>query len=237
MPSTTEKGNAFRDDVARFLAAAGWELRDTEVRVDHIKVDALAFAVLDAFGDTQAIYIEAKHYNGGLPKSECQSFISEYGPLIRAPGSGQAWLVSRGPISPDARELVNAQPGMRAMDFLGLLRRLFNTDQLIEAAIAEYRRRGVASWFIPPQLEDGSDLEQHVETWLGQDRAPPLAIVGPYGTGKSTFALHLAATLAEKAKADPTRRVPIRVPLAEVYDEQSMDGLFGKLFGVFVSTM
>ena len=230
MPSTIEKGNAFRDHVARVLAAAGWELKGTEVRVGHIKVDTMAFGVLGSFGDTTTVHVETKDYTGNLSKDECHRFIADYEPLVRGPASGEAWLVSKGPITPDAREMVNAHTGMRAMDFVGLQRRLFDMDRLIEGAVAEHRREGVTSYFIPPHIQDGSDLEGHVEAWLDQERAPPLAIIGPYGTGKTTFALHLAAVLAERAKADPTRRVPIRVPLAEVYDEQSMDGLFGKLF-------
>lgn len=229
--STVEKGNTFREHVARVFSAAGWEVEATEYRAGHIKADALCWNVTNSFGSTSRLLVEAKDYNGTLSKDECHKFINNYLPHVGRGTDkyGEAWLVSKGPIAPDAREMVNSNLGLYAMDFVTLQRRLFNVDRLIELAVNEYRREDIDGCFIPPHLVNGNSLRERVINWLEEARAKPLAIIGAYGTGKSTFSLHLAAFLAEQSKHDPCKRVPIRIPLAEVYDEQSMDGLFGKL--------
>lgn len=229
MASTTEKGNAFRNHVARVVAAAGWEVESVEVRAAHIKADALTWTSMNGLGSIDRLLIEAKDYDGVLPKDPCTKFIADYGGLVSKGEYGAAWLVSKGPISPDAKAMVESHRGLQAIDFATLQRRLFNIDQLIEGAISEYRMEGIDDWFIEPHLTNGQPLQARVGVWLQEAGARPLSIIGPYGTGKSTFSLRLAAKLAEEARDDLTKRVPIRVPLAEVYDEQSMDGLFGKL--------
>jgi predicted NACHT family NTPase len=68
-----------------------------------------------------------------------------------------------------------------------------------------------------------------VTRWLAEESASQLAIFGDYGQGKSTFAMHLAHKLLKEAQSDPSRRIPIVIPLGEIFDEQSIEGLLGKL--------
>lgn len=84
-------------------------------------------------------------------------------------------------------------------------------------------------YYIRPETVAGEDLERQVEAWLATDGAPPLFVLGSYGKGKSTFASHLAAAMARKALADPMARAPILLRLGEIADEQSIEGLLGKV--------
>jgi hypothetical protein len=68
-----------------------------------------------------------------------------------------------------------------------------------------------------------------VRNWIDEPDALPLAVVAGYGKGKSTFARHIAAALAREALVDPCRRVPVLVPLGDISDEQSLEGLMGKV--------
>ena len=87
----------------------------------------------------------------------------------------------------------------------------------------------IDEWYIRPETDGGADLEQVVRDWIDEPDAVPLAIVAGYGKGKSTFARHLAAALAREALAEPRRRAPVLVPLGDIIDEQSLEGLLGKV--------
>src|SRR4051794_28229411 len=98
MQSTTQRGDSFRDTVANLLEAAGMRTV-AEVRQDFKKVDIVA--EVDDIDTMVTVLIEAKDYAGALPKSECVTFVVEYGTLAKASPGHRAWLVSKGAVSPD----------------------------------------------------------------------------------------------------------------------------------------
>ncbi len=228
MISTVAKGNAFRDLVDRVLSAAGFRT-DPEARVKHKKVDNRAIWNMDDLQGPVRYLFEAKDYNGTLPKTECAEFVAEYGSLVRSRDAEYAWLISKGPISPDGKALIENEPGLACMTFLEFQRRLLVLDGYLGDLVAERNASQLPDFYIRPETTAGKDLETDVRAWMNEDSAPPLFILGPYGKGKSTFANHLAAELAKEATTDPTLRAPILVRLGEIVDEQSLDGLIGKV--------
>jgi len=84
MISTVEKGNRFRDQVIRVMSAAGYEMEGPEVRASHIRADAATWTKLDAFGDIGRVLIEAKDYEGNLPKPVVESFVANYLSLVQS---------------------------------------------------------------------------------------------------------------------------------------------------------
>ncbi|QCO00048.1 NACHT domain-containing protein (plasmid) [Azospirillum argentinense] len=229
--STTERGNAFRDHICRLLVAAGFDEVTAEVRVDFKKADAVSEWAQDTLDGRLSYLIETKEYAGALPLKECSDFVSQYGSLIEEGRADRAWLISRGPISPDGRAQIEARRrrGLRCFTYAELQRHLLRLDGYLMDLVAMYEKKEVAQFYIRPHTADHADLEAQVREWIDRPSSAPLAIVGSYGQGKSTFALHLAATLAREAIADPTKRVPILVPLGEIVDDQSLDGLIGKV--------
>jgi Restriction endonuclease/NACHT domain len=99
---------------------------------------------------------------------------------------------------------------------------------------------------LPKPLEDGGDyrekgqttaqvyynLSEIVDRWqhLNTTEAVPVAILGSYGLGKSSFARNLASSLANEALKNSEARIPVLVPLGEIANEQGLEGLLGKLF-------
>ena len=227
MSSTIDKGNAFRDLVAAMMEAAGFH-PETEVRVDFKKVDVRALR--EDMDGPLTYLVEAKDHSGTLTMSECREFVADYGTLVRAGEADRAWLVSRGDISPDGRRMVDADRAMRAMTFAEFQRRLVGIDGYLRHMVAVHEDDGIESWYVRPHTVDGRDLEAVVRAWLIEPDALPLAVVAGYGMGKSTFARHLTAALAAEALKDPSRRVPILVPLGDIVDEQALEGLLGKVF-------
>ena len=229
--STVEKGNAFRDHVAGMLAAAGFRV-ETEVRRDFKKVDIVA--VRQNLGEPETYLIETKNYNGNIVKEDANDFIANYGTLIENRAADRAWFISMSDISPDARALINAKRSCKAMTYKEFQRIILGVEPYLHDLVSSYQRDKIAEWYVRPRTEsDGTDLEGTVRQWLAEPTTEPLAIVSGYGKGKSTFARHLTAVLADEALKDPTKRVPILVPLGSIVDEQSLEGLLGKIFTSF----
>lgn len=225
--STTQKGNAFRDLVASMLEAASF-VAETETREEFKKVD-VRWRREDLDGPLKYV-VEAKDHEGTLGLPECREFVVDYGTLIDKDDADRAWLVSKGPISPDGRALVDGKRGCKAMTFAEFQRRLLGLDSYLHDLISSYDVEKIAGWYVPLKTEDGVDLEKVVRDWIDEADALPLAIVAGYGKGKSTFARHIAVVLAREALKEPSRRVPVLVPLGDIVDEQSLEGLLGKVF-------
>ncbi|MFI5916896.1 NACHT domain-containing protein [Dactylosporangium sp. NPDC051541] len=97
---------------------------------------------------------------------------------------------------------------------------------------------GIAQYYVPPQTTSKLDLNRLIERWIESresepDDLPggrPVAILGAYGIGKSSFATFLAATAAQRALKEPLARKPVLIKLGDVAGEQSLEGLLGKHF-------
>lgn len=74
-------------------------------------------------------------------------------------------------------------------------------------------------------INDRGDLMQFADEWISSNHPYPLAILGSYGTGKSSFAKHLAFNLADKYLADQTSRIPFLIELKEFGSHQDIRGL------------
>ena len=226
--NTTAKWNAFRDALEKVLSAAGFTTT-TETKIGHKNVDVAAIWTRDEMAGEQRYAFEAKDFAGTLPASECSAFVADHLPYLQDGTLDCAWLISNGPITPAGRELAKRHRGLQVMTFTELQRRLLLIDSYLKDLVDQYDRSQLASYYVRPETAANADLEQHIEQWRGAEDAPPLFVLGAYGKGKSTFATHLAAGMARRALQDPTARAPILVRLGEIADEQSIDGLFGKV--------
>lgn len=225
--STIERGNAFRDLIASMLESAGF-FAETEIRTEYKKADVL-WRREDIDGSTR-YYIEAKDYSSALGLTQCREFVADYDHLVTLGKVDRAWLISKGDLSADGRAYVDSRTNLKAMTFAEFQRRLLGLDAYLQELLAAYTQERISEWYVNPHTDDGSDLEQIIRNWVEEPDAHPIAIVAGYGKGKSTFARHLSANLAREALEDPRRRVPILVSLGDIIDEQSLEGLFGKVF-------
>jgi hypothetical protein len=228
MISTTDKGNAFRDVVDQVLSAAGFRT-DPEARVHFKKVDNRAVYIRDEMNGVVRYLFETKDYEGALPKEACIHFAEEYGTLVDNGEADYAWLVSKGPISPDGKAFVEKRRGLQCLTFVQLQRRLLQLDGYLRTLMDERNAMRLAEYYVEPETPEGVSLEGLVQEWVEAADGPPLFVLATYGKGKSTFATHLAAKMAAAAMDDATLRVPVLVRLGEIVDEQSLDGLLGKV--------
>lgn len=227
MPSTTRIGNEFRETVVTLLEAAGMRSR-TEVRVLFKKVDIVA-EHQDQFDGQQLIGVEAKNITRNLTKEDCLEFVAEYGKLVSDGHLTRAWLISANEISSDGRMCVDSHKNLRCYTFAEFKRTIMSFDGYMEKIIAEYKSSGLEKYYVPPRCSDGSDLKNRILEWINSASTDPIVIVGGYGQGKSTFAKHLAEHLSKQAVKSKYSRIPILIPLGEIYDEQSVEGLISKI--------
>ncbi len=121
-------------------------------------------------------------------------------------------------------------------------------------ALIRFNDKTISEFFTSSSALSGT-LEADVLQWLGQPIPPtdrywgdldllvryltprtslnpelPLAVIASYGMGKTSFALRLASVLAQQALSVPQARIPILVRLGDISNEQSLEGLLGKVF-------
>jgi hypothetical protein len=70
------------------------------------------------------------------------------------------------------------------------------------------------------------ELEPLIDTWVGNDAiTQALAIIGSYGTGKSSFAKRIAYSYAKKFRRGSTGRIPILIELRNLGGHQNIESL------------
>lgn len=229
--STVQKGNSFRDAVCKLLSAAGFREVITEVRMESKKVDGYAEWLSETPMGRMRIIIEAKDYESTFTKKDVLPFVSEYSIPINKGDVDFAWLITKGPISADARKFVeDSNRKMKCLTFESLQRQLFNIDGYLDDLIKKYAEDRIGDFYVPARSDQNGDAEAEVTAWLLKPNASPLAIIGSYGRGKTTFARHLAVRMATEALDNPTVRAPLLIPLGEIVDEQDVSGLVSKFF-------
>lgn len=95
---------------------------------------------------------------------------------------------------------------------------------------------GLPLYYVHPRTRAGEDLEEQVQKWVADDpssefpTSQPIAILGSYGLGKTTFSVHLTTTLAAARLKSPTARTPVLISLGDLATQQDLEGLIGKHF-------
>ena len=93
-------------------------------------------------------------------------------------------------------------------------RRRYPQTNIVSGAVATAATKPTAVSIEKYEIIWKGDLEQEVKAWLSDPSATRLAILADYGSGKSTFCQHLAATLAKDYfTAQEHERYQHRIPL------------------------
>lgn len=124
--------------------------------------------------------------------------------------------------------------GIQCVTFSDLSTELVNFDQYIDHIIAEFEDSELASSYIDlsgTEVEDYESidpsnfhrpLDDLVDRYVFEDSRGRLALLGNFGTGKTTFCKKYSYDLARIYKEDPTSRIPILINLSEYERKQSI---------------
>jgi hypothetical protein len=233
-------GDALRDEAANLLATKfGRPTR--EARVGGKKVDLL-FTRRD-FGKSTTLFVEAKDYGRRLQRSDVVTIWADYSGLIDKSAPATLLVITRQGLTADAEAFIDEQAGMRHQtiweleneilgltDYVRSLTGLFELDGLNEYYIAG-RARAVAYDKDHRRLEAADvPLFEAITAWIETDDFQPIAILGGYGAGKSSFVKRLVAHQADRALSDPFARRPVLIGLGEYARYSSLEGLLGGKF-------
>lgn len=232
-----ESGKVFQVDVARALRVAGWVVEEEQL-LGHKKVDLVARQI--RWGETWTVVVECKDYRRQLQRTEVTQIWADYSPLITSRLADEVLIVSANGLAPSAVNYVKSIPGLRTQTLAGVINTAIDFSTYLSTLIANYEESsdGLKYYYTPPRTADHKDLEATIRSWIvgtldsadAPDPNQPIAILGAYGIGKSSFATYFSAMLAREATQNPAARVPVLIRLGEVAGEQTLAGLLGKHF-------
>lgn len=226
--NTTQQGNDFRDRVKQLL-----ELTPgcVEVKAEY----PIGTQPVDLYYEEQTSFrlmrvaCECKDYGRALTKDLiARDVYPRYAPLLQNKLVDAVRIIAPVDLGATAHAYV-AECGFTFHTIDQLETQLVDFRQYLRALKGAYAEDGLDQYYVRPLLDDGRDVETVVGAWIEGGSSQPVAILAGYGMGKTSFARHLAFRLAERSLRDPTRRIPILIPLSEISGEQALEGLLGKL--------
>ncbi len=230
VPMTSAK--QFEADVRTLLRLSG-DVGE-ELQLEHKKIDLLLEQA--RFGQRRKIAVECKSNQRALSMPEAATIVEQYRPLLESGAVDEVLVVTRAGLSANAHALVSKARGFAHLTLEDLANDVLDLSGHLALLEQQYFESldGLASYYIEPRSDGGHDLLGIISRWVAKsDR--PMAILGAYGTGKSTFATYLGAHLAQLARADASLRRPVLIRLSDISSEQSLEGLLGRTLGSTVA--
>lgn len=234
-------GSALRNEAADYLRSM-YGNAQLEVLREGKKVDILC-RVTD-FGKETELFVEVKDLARNLGRDDITSIYVDYEPLLNASPASRLLVVTRGGLSPAAEVSVKGRDRMFHQTIWEMEDAAFALLPYVRVQAGAFDEGGLSSYYVPARAhlavydkshartvsEDDVPLLETVERWLEDHDPNPIAILGGYGAGKSSFARRLLSRQAERALADPVARRPVLVKLGGITRSSGLDSLLGSLF-------
>jgi hypothetical protein len=234
--SERNDGMDFENAVADALSLAGWRVEREQV-IGHKKVDIVAREV--RWGAEWVTLVECKDHINKLTRDAVIKIWADYQPLINQGLAQELLIVSSHGLAPSAVTYVNNITQLQAQTLSEILTASIDFSGYVANLSNAFNESpdGISAYYVPPRITSGGDLKEFVMSWINGNPDPeappsgrPIAILGAYGIGKSSFATHLTSELAAASLENPQARVPIMIRLGDIAGEQSLEGLLGKHF-------
>ncbi|WP_170546533.1 NACHT domain-containing protein [Ruegeria arenilitoris] len=242
-------GDALRDQAAKLLSSKFGPAK-TERREMGKKPDI--YFEVSHFGRTVRLYVEAKDYGHALKRSEVAQIFADYSGILDRKKPASLLIVTRNGLSTDADTYVNVEQSdlrhqtileieVSSVDlssYMDFLQREFAESRLDKCYVeSDFRIKGDAqsdSEFerTTKGLFDTQKSAYHaLKDWVNDDTDySPVALLGGYGSGKTSLATKLAAELAEASTKSLSVRRPIFIKLGNITRYSAIDGILGGLF-------
>lgn len=243
-------GDSLRDQVADLLSPQ-YGAAKTEYRENGKKIDVY-FEHRD-FGKTQKIYVEAKDYSRPLSRKEVVEIKSDYEGILSKGGPSILLIVTKSGLSADAQSYIDNEISYcRHQTIWEIENSLIDLEDYLRYLKEEYEDSGLSEYYVENGFEiresTHAEHQEHIrntakifddktscfaalENWVKiKDENTPVAILGGYGTGKTSLATRLAAHLAQLALQDNYARQPIVIRLGGIYQYSNIEGILGAYF-------
>lgn len=224
---TTQKlpaGSEFEESVVRILRLLGYTVH-RNLTVAGCQIDLYAEYRTGVI--PLRLLVECKDYSEStsVGVDEVKEFS---GVLYPARGKivDKGLLVARHKFTRAAKELAE-QAGITLVSFPELTNQLVDFQPYIELVIREFDNLPVSRHYIDLSFSESEDylgedesaihrpLDDAVNRILFEDGKSKLALLGNFGTGKSTWCKKYARDMAINYRNDSTKRIPVLIPLTD----------------------
>ena len=225
--NANELGRDFEVQVGRLYKAMGFVV-EADMPLAGQQVDLIARCKLPD-GTRHIVLVECK-YKGGNERAGNDDVFSIAHAFASARSAGLVTacaVVTTNGFTRDAK-VAAAQYGIHLTTKDELLRGLVDFgayhSRLRDQYFRDFCSNGV-SWYIPPvgraDTGDCGDVEEAVNAWLRSPRRRPIALLGGYGTGKTSFCRHYAATTCDASD----KPIPVVLKMRDYARGRSMKSL------------
>jgi RNA polymerase sigma factor (sigma-70 family) len=217
-------GSEFEENVLRVLRLLGYDVR---------KNITAAGCQIDLYAEYRTgviplrLLVECKDYaeSSNVGVEDVKDFSGVLFPL-RGTMVDKGLLVARHGFTRAAKELAE-KAGITLVSFPELTNQLIDFEPYINLVIREFETLPVANHYIDLSFSESEDylggdesvidrpLDDAVNRLLFEEGKTKLALLGNFGTGKSTWCRKYARDLAKQYQADRTRRIPVVIPLTD----------------------
>jgi hypothetical protein len=210
--TTLAKGKDFEARVASALELRGYRVSHEQL-VGHARVDLVARFI--HFERERKLLVECKNTTKQLSRKQVVAIWTDLQPLLDRGDGDEVLIVSAAGLAPSAIKFVDETRGLEAQSLAQLFAGSLVFDSYLAALEAEYAFSpdGLPSYYIPPTDVTGADIDAIIREWIrGEPDSPidphrPIAVLGAYGLGKTSFATHLAAELLRASWGNTSRRL------------------------------
>lgn len=233
-------GDKLRDMVGNLLAVRYGRPRREEM-VAGKKVD-LVFEKLE-LGKRVTLFVETKDYAHNLSREELSRIWSDYDPVVRSRPPASLLVVSRNGLTSQGQAYVDSHEVLRHQTIWQIENEVFGLTDYVRHLETAFDEEGLSRYYVPGRasligyagnVRSSANLEQPLfetlQHWLDSDDYRPVALLGGYGAGKSSFAKRIISAQAAKALTDPLARRPILIRLGDMARSSSLAGLLGAKF-------
>ena len=226
MTNTVAMGDELRDHVILLLEARGYRV-EREVRFDTKRVDVVVH--IEDQPAQQIFAIECRNYDRNLRQDEVEQVYAAHLSLFQQRKIDGIWIVAKRDFSPEAGNYARNQPGLTLFSLAEFEEVQFRFRRYVRQLMEMFTEEDLEHYYIQQRYGDGGRLSDYVLGWVDGNNPRPIAILGGYGMGKTSFCKYLVAHLGHRYLENLSHRVPIYIRLSEIAKEQDLDGLVSKM--------
>lgn len=215
-------GSDFEDKTLKVLRLLGYRV-ERNVSLNGCQIDILAEYRTGII--PLRLMVECKDYSGRTVGVE---EVNKFAGVLHAarPNVDKGLLVTTHGFTNDAKRFA-LSAGIELVTFASLSTQLVNLDDYIQRVLSDFERSPVFPTYIDLsgsvredyEISDDSvsrrPLTELVDKFLADNTRSKLALLGNFGTGKTTFCQKYAHDLANKYRANQISRIPLVIPLSD----------------------
>jgi hypothetical protein len=238
-----EQWQLFEDEVAGLYRMLGFKVTKGVV-IPGQQIDLVCEQWIPGIGPTR-LCVECKYVSPSRPRqaSISNQLVHDFIAMFKSKRESQRWsagvIVSNATFTEPAKAAANDCPDVYVKVLDDLYEELLKVRAYLHKMVHTIETTGDISDYIPlnaRNLDQDLNRTGHTATlqsiydkWLS-DASPQLCLLADFGSGKTTFLLHVFHCLATRYLDGERTLIPLFIPLRDYYDSPTADHLIEKFF-------